>query len=128
MARAKVDIQLRWGDEDAYGHINNVAFLRYLEEARVRILWSGSGHEKTGMEGHFRGDTPGGLKTLVVDNHCPTKPTLIRCVRGSIHTEKHIHRVLRRAFGTSARGTHSEVYPAEALSHPVVRSTLGEAA
>lgn len=68
------------------------------------------------------------LKTLVVDNHCPTKPTLIRCVRGSIHTEKHIHRVLRRAFGTSARGTHSEVYPAEALSHPVVRSTLGEAA
>ena len=68
MARAKVDIQLRWGDEDAYGHINNVAFLRYLEEARVRILWSGSGHEKTGMEGHFRGDTPGGLKTLVVDH------------------------------------------------------------
>lgn len=53
MARAKVDIQLRWGDEDAYGHINNVAFLRYLEEARVRILWSGSGHGKPAWRGTF---------------------------------------------------------------------------
>lgn len=28
-------IPLRWGDMDAYGHVNNVTYLQYLEEARV---------------------------------------------------------------------------------------------
>ena len=31
----RVDIPLRWSDMDAYGHVNNVQFLRLLEEARV---------------------------------------------------------------------------------------------
>lgn len=30
-----VDISLRWSDMDAYGHVNNVEFLRLLEQARV---------------------------------------------------------------------------------------------
>lgn len=30
-----VDIALRWSDMDAYGHVNNVQFLRLLEDARV---------------------------------------------------------------------------------------------
>ncbi len=30
-----VDVPLRWSDMDAYGHINNVQFLRLLEDARV---------------------------------------------------------------------------------------------
>ncbi|MBZ6082051.1 MULTISPECIES: acyl-CoA thioesterase [Streptomyces] len=29
---------LRWADMDAYGHVNNVVFLRYLEEARIDFL------------------------------------------------------------------------------------------
>ncbi len=29
------DVPLRWSDMDAYGHINNVQFLRLLEDARV---------------------------------------------------------------------------------------------
>ena len=33
-----VDIALRWGDADAFGHVNNVVFFRYLEEARARII------------------------------------------------------------------------------------------
>ncbi|ORU90954.1 MAG: thioesterase [Cycloclasticus sp. symbiont of Poecilosclerida sp. N] len=28
-------LQVRWGDADALGHINNVQFVRYLESARV---------------------------------------------------------------------------------------------
>ena len=28
-------ISVRWGDADAYGHINNVQFVRYLESGRV---------------------------------------------------------------------------------------------
>lgn len=65
MARAHVDLELRWADQDAYGHINNVAYARYLEEARVRVFFQGSGRERTGMERHFRGDVPGGPMMLL---------------------------------------------------------------
>lgn len=63
--RTHIDLQLRWGDQDAYGHVNNVAYARFLEEARVRTFWHGSGRERTGMERHFRGDDPAGPKMLV---------------------------------------------------------------
>lgn len=33
---------MRWGDMDAQGHINNAAYLDYLQEARVAFLLSGS--------------------------------------------------------------------------------------
>lgn len=65
MARAHVDLELRWADQDAYGHVNNVAYARFLEEARVRVFWLGSGRERTGMERHFRSDEPGGPQMLV---------------------------------------------------------------
>ncbi len=39
MTRLHIPIPLRWGDLDAYGHINNVEMLRLLEEARVRSFW-----------------------------------------------------------------------------------------
>ncbi|MFB7503212.1 acyl-CoA thioesterase [Streptomyces broussonetiae] len=29
---------LRWSDMDAYGHVNNAVFLRYLEEARIDFM------------------------------------------------------------------------------------------
>ncbi|WP_026552125.1 thioesterase family protein [Arthrobacter sp. H20] len=31
-------IHLRFGDEDSYGHVNNVRFLQYLEDARVQFM------------------------------------------------------------------------------------------
>ncbi len=39
MARLHIPTVLRWGDLDAYGHVNNVSVLRLLEEARVHALW-----------------------------------------------------------------------------------------
>lgn len=39
MARIHVPIHLRWGDLDAYNHLNNVQSMRILEEARVRAFW-----------------------------------------------------------------------------------------
>lgn len=36
----RVVLELRWGDMDAYGHVNNVTQLRLLEEARVRAFGS----------------------------------------------------------------------------------------
>lgn len=35
-----IPVFLRWGDGDTYGHINNVAFFRLLEEARARWIMS----------------------------------------------------------------------------------------
>lgn len=39
MARHVFLCPLRWSDMDAYGHVNNVVYLRYLEEARVDMLF-----------------------------------------------------------------------------------------
>lgn len=30
---------LRWSDMDAFGHVNNAVFLRYLEEARIDFMF-----------------------------------------------------------------------------------------
>lgn len=32
------ELPVRWGDMDAYGHVNNAVYIRYLEEARVQML------------------------------------------------------------------------------------------
>jgi acyl-CoA thioester hydrolase len=40
--KKRVLLALRWGDMDAYNHINNVQYVRLLEEARVRLLGSPS--------------------------------------------------------------------------------------
>jgi acyl-CoA thioester hydrolase len=31
-------IPIRWGDMDAYGHVNNTNYFRYMEQARVEYL------------------------------------------------------------------------------------------
>ena len=36
------DCPVRWSDMDAYGHINNVRFLTYYEEARVALMFTGA--------------------------------------------------------------------------------------
>lgn len=33
-----VSLDLPWGDMDAFGHVNNVAYLRYFEQSRVAFL------------------------------------------------------------------------------------------
>lgn len=45
MARHRYLCPLRWSDMDAYGHVNNVVFLTYLEEARVDMLFVHAGSE-----------------------------------------------------------------------------------
>jgi acyl-CoA thioester hydrolase len=44
--RHVIDIQVRWGDLDALGHVNNAVYLTFMENARVRYmsdlhLWDG---------------------------------------------------------------------------------------
>ena len=40
MARQTYHCPMRWGDMDAYGHINNTVYLAYLEQARVEVFYS----------------------------------------------------------------------------------------
>jgi acyl-CoA thioester hydrolase len=39
MARHVYRCPLRWSDMDAFGHVNNAVFLRYLEEARIDLTF-----------------------------------------------------------------------------------------
>ena len=45
--RYRVDVPLRWSDMDAYGHVNNVQFLRLLEDARVIGFESWFGQDRS---------------------------------------------------------------------------------
>jgi acyl-CoA thioester hydrolase len=47
MSRHRVLTPLRWSDMDAYGHVNNVQFLRLLEDARV-IAFAATGSDEGG--------------------------------------------------------------------------------
>lgn len=38
MARLTYRCPLRWSDMDAFGHVNNVTYLVYLEEARISLF------------------------------------------------------------------------------------------
>lgn len=38
--RLHIPVHVRWGDLDAYNHVNNVEIFRILEEARVRAFWA----------------------------------------------------------------------------------------
>lgn len=46
LPRIRVAIQLRWGDLDAFNHVNNVSMLKLLEEARIRAFFAGDGREE----------------------------------------------------------------------------------
>ncbi|WP_229384221.1 acyl-CoA thioesterase [Microbacterium allomyrinae] len=37
--RLHIPIPVRWGDLDAFNHVNNTSMLKLLEEARVRAFW-----------------------------------------------------------------------------------------
>lgn len=39
MARFVTRCAMRWSDMDAYGHVNNTAYLAYLEQARVSMFF-----------------------------------------------------------------------------------------
>lgn len=79
-----VEVPLRWGDMDAYGHVNNVTMMQILEEARVAFLGpppsSGEpgplmGQTADGEPGRmaaqlpFFDSLPAGTQALVAENH-----------------------------------------------------------
>jgi acyl-CoA thioester hydrolase len=66
------DIAVRWGDMDGLGHINNIVYLQYFEEARV--LWMSS------LGGVLRPDQAGMIlkKSAVTYNAPVSHPATLR--------------------------------------------------
>lgn len=52
-------MQIRWGDMDAMGHVNNTVYFRYLEQARIEWFTS------AGIEPDPAGEGP-----VIVNAHC----------------------------------------------------------
>lgn len=48
--KLRVAVPMRWGDMDAYGHINNVNLVRMMEEARIAGFGVPGGTGKPGNE------------------------------------------------------------------------------
>ncbi|WP_287930445.1 acyl-CoA thioesterase [Arthrobacter sp.] len=68
--RLTVNVPMRWGDMDAYGHINNVEVLRIMEEARIHAFGppAGTGLPGVDVELPIFSDLPEGTQALVVEH------------------------------------------------------------
>ena len=61
MSIFSIQLDVRWGDLDAFNHVSNVAFLRYLEECRAR--WMDS------VPSHWRGPSSGPVVASITVNY-----------------------------------------------------------
>ncbi|WP_026535088.1 acyl-CoA thioesterase [Arthrobacter sp. H14] len=71
-------ITMRWGDMDAYGHINNVEVVRILEEARIGAFGPPGGTGRPGRETEvpFFSSLPAETQALVVEHRVKYKASL----------------------------------------------------
>lgn len=51
MSVFRIQLDVRWGDLDAFGHVSNVSFLRYIEQCRAAWLESVPSHWQDGEAG-----------------------------------------------------------------------------
>jgi acyl-CoA thioester hydrolase len=51
MSEFSVELDVRWGDVDSFGHVNNAVFLAFLEECRSRWMESVPCHWQQGDTG-----------------------------------------------------------------------------
>ncbi|GGD77279.1 acyl-CoA thioesterase [Microbacterium murale] len=64
-ARLHVPIHLRWGDLDAFNHVNNTSMLKLLEEARVRAFWKAEEGETAPPTAVLNSGIEAGTLTLI---------------------------------------------------------------
>ena len=51
MTEFSIKLPVRWGDMDAFGHVSNVVFLRYIEDCRAQWMESVPSHWQDGDTG-----------------------------------------------------------------------------
>lgn len=63
--RLHIPIHLRWGDLDAFNHVNNTSMLKLLEEARVRAFWKPGEGEQAPETAILESGIDQGVLTLI---------------------------------------------------------------
>ncbi|PKI93061.1 4-hydroxybenzoyl-CoA thioesterase [Actinomycetales bacterium SN12] len=63
--RLHIPIHLRWGDLDAFNHVNNTSMLKLLEEARVRAFWKPEPGEQAPATAILESGIDQGVLTLI---------------------------------------------------------------
>ena len=64
-SRLHIPIHLRWGDLDAFNHVNNTSMLKLLEEARVRAFWKPEAGEQAPDTAILESGIDQGVLTLI---------------------------------------------------------------
>lgn len=94
------DIATRWGDMDAFQHINNAIYFRYMESARIEMLQ----HLHT-QQPHTADDIPPGTGPVVINAFCNflsqvTHPATLRLTH-------HLGEIGRSSFDTYVTMAHT---------------------
>ena len=63
--RLHIPIHLRWGDLDAFNHVNNASMLKLLEEVRVRAFWRPAADEDAPTTAVLDSGIDAGTLTLI---------------------------------------------------------------
>lgn len=63
--RLHIPIHLRWGDLDAFNHVNNASMLKLLEEVRVRAFWRPAADEDAPPTAVLDSGIDAGVLTLI---------------------------------------------------------------
>lgn len=103
----EVVMDVRWGDMDVLGHVNNATYLRYFEEARVHLL-SAIGLEMTASPPRFcvlAHASCDFLKPLMYPARIVVGMTCVRIGRSSLELDCWIARAEDRR-SIHARGRH----------------------
>jgi acyl-CoA thioester hydrolase len=66
---------IRWGDMDAFGHVNNTVYFRYMESARIAFLAQAAGE-----------NDPPGEGPVIVTAYCTFKKQLTYPGQIEVHT------------------------------------------
>lgn len=66
---------IRWGDMDAFGHVNNTVYFRYMESARIAFLEQVTGRTDTAAEG-----------PVIVTAYCTFSKQLVYPGQIEVHT------------------------------------------
>ncbi|MDO8712855.1 MAG: thioesterase family protein [Polynucleobacter sp.] len=102
----EMSMPIRWGDMDAYGHVNNTVYFRYMEQARVEWITS-LGYSVT----------PGAESMLMINGFCNFHQQL--AYPGEL--------ILKTYIGTIGRSS-IDVYTTMALTDdPEVMAAVGGA-
>ncbi len=91
-------IEVRWGDMDAQGHVNNAAYFTYCESARVELL------RKIGYQGKLAGMTEG---PALVHAACDYKRQVVypATLEVGLRVERIGERSFKIAYGIFFQGT-----------------------